>query len=272
MIEDIKTKAKRTINIINVQIDELKTIRRRIGAYTKDRLAKESLERWKFRTARLLFTNVNPDEAKKFKDKPLEISPLEVPGVKILQELSLYSAFLRALRNELRQHPEDLLSPPAADNASKVQSKVRTSVASRTVFIIYGHDKATRLNMESLLRDRWKLNPIVLSSEAGKGRTIIEKFEDEAQPACFAFALLTPDDLIQNNDTEYAQPRPNVIFELGWFYGRLGRNRVCILLKEGTIIHSDLDGISRIEFKKSISEKITEIENELQEARLLKKA
>jgi hypothetical protein len=46
----------------------------------------------------------------------------------------------------------------------------------------------------------------------------------------------------------YAQARPNVIFELGWFYGSLGHSRVCILFKNGTQIHSDLGGISRVQF------------------------
>jgi hypothetical protein len=43
----------------------------------------------------------------------------------------------------------------------------------------------------------------------------------------------------------------------------LGRERVCILFKHGTRIHSDLDGISRIEFDSSVDEKIDEIEREL---------
>jgi predicted nucleotide-binding protein len=51
--------------------------------------------------------------------------------------------------------------------------------------------------------------------EPGKGRTLIEKFEEEARDAVFAFALLTPDDVIKTEKVEYIQPRPNVIFELG---------------------------------------------------------
>ena len=103
----------------------------------------------------------------------------------------------------------------------------------------------------------------MLAGEAGRGRSIIEKFEDEAQRAAFAFVLLTPDDIIRKNEDEYSQARPNVIFELGWFYGRLGRDRVCILFKKGTKIHSDLDGVSRIEFDSSIADKVAEIEREL---------
>lgn len=54
-----------------------------------------------------------------------------------------------------------------------------------------------------------------------------------------------------------------MIFELGWFYGRLGRGRVCILSKKGTRIHSDLAGISYIEFDNLVDEKIQEIDREL---------
>lgn len=61
-----------------------------------------------------------------------------------------------------------------------------------------------------------------------------------------------------------------MIFELGWFYGRLGRDRVCILFKEGTKVPSDLDGISRIQFSESVEEKIVEIERELISSGVLK--
>lgn len=69
----------------------------------------------------------------------------------------------------------------------------------------------------------------------------------------------------------YSQARPNVIFELGWFYGRLGRSRVCILFQEGSKLHSDLDGVLRIQFRESVEEKLGEIEKELKAAGLLKK-
>ena len=85
----------------------------------------------------------------------------------------------------------------------------------------------------------------------------------------YAFAIFTPDDFIEIGDNEYFQARPNVIFELGWFYGHHGRKQVCILCKEGTKIPSDLKGIKRIVFKNSIEEKIVDIERELQGAYLL---
>ena len=139
------------------------------------------------------------------------------------------------------------------------------------IFIIHGHDERNLLILEKLLKERWKLTPIILRQLPGKGRTMIEKFEEEAKDIRYAFAIYTPDDFIDVKDSEYCQARPNTIFELGWFYGNKGRHRVCILCKKGTKIHSDLDGINRIDFVNSVEEKIIDIENELQEANIIPK-
>jgi hypothetical protein len=133
----------------------------------------------------------------------------------------------------------------------------------KAVFIVHGHDKDNLRRLRTFLRKRYDLDPVVLNTRPGKGRTIIEKFEAEAKTAAFAFVIFTPDDLVRKRKLRYSQARPNVIFELGWFYGKLGRDKVCILFKKGAQIHSDLNGISRIEFLRSVTEKTKEIENEL---------
>lgn len=139
----------------------------------------------------------------------------------------------------------------------------------RSVFIVHGHDEVNLLRLERLMEKRWKLSPIILMNSASTGNTVIEKFEHAARTCTYAFVLLTPDDLVATKTGSISQARPNVIFELGWFYGRLGRNRVCILYKSGTSIHSDLAGIVRIEFAANVDEKISEIEAELRAAGLL---
>lgn len=142
-------------------------------------------------------------------------------------------------------------------------------VEPRAVFIVHGHDDANLLRLENLLNDRWSLQSIVLRDEPGKGRTLIEKFEQEALSAGYAIILLTPDDLVLTSAKDYTQARPNVVFELGWFYSRIGREKVCILCKKGTSIHSDLAGINRIEFNDSIEEAFLSIETELKGAGLV---
>ena len=162
-------------------------------------------------------------------------------------------------------------NPPSSATRQLAGSADRAndSLPSYEVFIVHGHDELNTLKLKDLLRERWDIETIILSSKPGRGRTLIEKFEQEAPKAGFAIVLFTPDDFVQVSDTNYFQARPNVIFEIGWFYGRLGRDKVCILFKKGTSIPSDLDGINRIEFGDSVHEKALEIESELKAAGLL---
>jgi predicted nucleotide-binding protein len=108
-----------------------------------------------------------------------------------------------------------------------------------------------------------------MKSTPGMGRALLDKFEYSASICALAFAIITPDDEIRNHGTPYHQARPNVIFEAGWFVGRLGIPRVCLLLKEGTTVQSDIDGISRIHFRDNIEDKVLDIERELKAVGLL---
>lgn len=136
---------------------------------------------------------------------------------------------------------------------------------SKKVFIIHGHNEAKRRELETMLKSRFGLEPIVLSEQPDQGLTIIEKFEKYAAQCSYAFALFTPDDIISDGNAEYFQARPNVIFELGWFYANLGRSRVCILdqASEKSRIFSDLQGVMRVQFTNDVSEKYLDIEREL---------
>lgn len=232
----------------------------------------ERLKRWKERAVRRIFEGVSEAEGKKLAAKRKMSFRMGDPIGNLVDEAQMYEGFLIALSQELEEHPEDILDRPTPTESDAPEALAVPQPKGRAVFVVHGHDELNLYRLKDLLRERYSLEPIVLAGEAGKGRSIIEKFEDEAQRAAFAFVLLTPDDLIRKNDTEYSQARPNVIFELGWFYGRLGRDRVCILFKKGTSIHSDLDGISRIEFNESVAEKVHEIETELVASRLLKKS
>lgn len=84
--------------------------------------------------------------------------------------------------------------------------------------------------------------PVILSEIAGQGRIVIESFEEESENASLVFILLTPDDF--TNDS-HARVRQNVIFELSYFIGKLGRKsgRIIALLKGKVDIPSDLNDI-----------------------------
>jgi len=124
---------------------------------------------------------------------------------------------------------------------------------SNKVFIVHGHDTAILLELKEILRN-YGVEPIILNEMPDEGRTIIDNIEHYARSSCFAFVIITPDDLVENKGETYYQGRPNVFFELGWFCGRYGRSRVKILKKEGVKIPSDLGGITTLDFREKVEE------------------
>lgn len=249
---------------------ELRALYERAEADEDFHAAGERLQRWKQRAVSFLADNVSAEESAKLKqtEKRSWIAGAHLHN--LADEIRMYDGFLQALDEETESHPEDVLEVRTPGTADVPRVDVPAAGASNKIFIIHGRDELNLLRLKELLRDRWHLDPIVLVAQAGKGRTIIEKFEQEAQQAVFALALFTPDDVVTLADADYAQARPNAIFELGWFFGRLRRERVCMLIKKGTRIHSDLDGISRIDFEDSVLERVGEIERELVAAQVLR--
>ncbi len=98
---------------------------------------------------------------------------------------------------------------------------------------------------------------------------MLEKFESFSRDCGYAFAIITSDDQVKKDNEKYFQARPNVSFELKWFYGRYGRSRVCLLKQEGTQIPSDLQGIISLEFDKKIKDVFLDMRTELRAAGLV---
>ena len=138
------------------------------------------------------------------------------------------------------------------------------------VFVIHGHDEAKWRELVDLLKNRLRLDVVVMQDAPGMSRTFIEKFEQEANKCNAAIAVLTPDDFVKSEDGEYGQPRPNVVFELGWFVGKCGRDRTLMVAKEGTRVPTDWLGIEQLRFTKDVEERYGKLENEINEWRTAK--
>jgi predicted nucleotide-binding protein len=114
------------------------------------------------------------------------------------------------------------------------------------VFIVHGHDDAARESVARLV-ERAGLEAVILREQPNQGRTIIEKFEKHSETAGFAIVLLTPDDVGGPGGTAIEQLRPrarqNVVAELFFFIGKLGRNKVCALVKGNIELPSDFTGV-----------------------------
>lgn len=146
---------------------------------------------------------------------------------------------LEGLISRLEEKRDDLEpEPPAAI------PPIAPIPGTRRVFVVHGRDESAK---EAVARFLTQLNlePIILHEQPSQGRTVIEKFEGSAD-VDFAVVLLTPDDtgqLADGSDKPKPRARQNVIFELGYFVGRLGRSRVCALHKGGVEILSDYEGV-----------------------------
>lgn len=122
-------------------------------------------------------------------------------------------------------------------------------VSGHKVFLVHGHDDLA-LHESARFLEKLQQDVVVLREQPNQGRTIVEKFEDYADVG-FAVVLLTPDDTggpkAVPAERLLPRARQNVVFELGYFIGRLGRNRVCALYRPGVEIPSDYAGVLYIE-------------------------
>jgi len=137
----------------------------------------------------------------------------------------------------------------------------RPSAKTKKVFVVHGHDEIAKTNLEVFLHEIG-LEPVVLHRQADEGQTVIEKFEKHSDVG-YAFILLTPDEVAyiksddSKNDDERKKEfraRANVIFEFGYFVGKLGRSRVCCLYTGDVSLPSDVSGMIYKKFTSNIEE------------------
>jgi predicted nucleotide-binding protein len=137
-------------------------------------------------------------------------------------------------------------------------------------FIVHGHDHKSLYELKDYLQNTLGLDqPVVLQQMPGGGRTLIEKFETEAEAIELVFVLLTPDDEIadpSDTNTKKRRARQNVILEMGFFLGKLGREsgKILLLHKGPVDIPSDIAGIEYIDITNGIESAGEKIRRELQ--------
>lgn len=113
------------------------------------------------------------------------------------------------------------------------------------VFISHGHNEVLKLKLKNFIIERVGLQPIVLAEQPDLGLTVIEKLEKYGKDCCFALILLTGDDRTIGGGI---RARQNVIHELGFFHGHIGRNKVLLLKQTGVELFSNISGLIYKEF------------------------
>lgn len=135
------------------------------------------------------------------------------------------------------QHEDMLLA-----NISQRTLMTRTKEYKK-VFIVHGHDNALKQEVARMV-EKQGLETIILSEQANRGKTIIEKFEEHSDVGA-AICLFTGDDYGKAKDatSENLRARQNVVFEAGYFMGKLGRGNVILIASPDIEIPSDLQGV-----------------------------
>ena len=146
----------------------------------------------------------------------------------------------------LLQKVKLLLSPPKTDQ------RLNSQVRSNKIFVVHGQDNEMKTDVTQTLQ-KLDLEPIIIHEKPNSPQTLIEKISDYAHVS-FAVVLVSPDDLAYPketpDETKY-RANQNVIFELGYFLGRLGKQNVIAIYrkKKDFEIPNNYNGVLWIEYK-----------------------
>lgn len=115
-------------------------------------------------------------------------------------------------------------------------NKVNKFVEKKKIFIVHGHDGETKEKVARFI-EKIGFEAIILHEQTSSSLTIIEKLEKYTDVG-YAIVLYTPCDKGGKNvDRAELKPRArqNVVFEHGYLLGKLGRDKVCALVKDENI-------------------------------------
>jgi len=238
-----KEKATEKLGVLIERIDELKTIKRGSAQFKKwvrdtqvaleHIFGKESRHITDFNKIRYslgAFSTSTPDH---------EFQQRYVDGLENAKHV------LVSMVEEIQEYWEEKSGKEvtAEDNRLGTASH---QLHSSKIFIVHGHDGGTKETVARFI-SQLGLEPIISHEQPSQGRTIIEKFEDHSDVG-YAIALITPDDIGSSikepgNTKQRPRARQNVIFEFGYFLGKLGRHKVAGLVKGDIEVPSDYSGV-----------------------------
>lgn len=166
-------------------------------------------------------------------------------------EIEDFSAILGpaayAMTGVLVEVTDSHITGPAGPTADDKTLSRATEHPGRSVFVVHGTQIAWREQTARFLERILDTEhpTVILHEQTNQGQTIIEKLETAAEDARYAVVLLTGDDEGRRQGDGSLEPRArqNVVLELGFFLGSLGRRNVCVLYETGVELPSDIHGL-----------------------------
>ena len=167
-------------------------------------------------------------------------------------------------RSYKREHPRSLLYDRAiiqkhenslditnnllreVENKIQIENKsnnIGNKMINNKIFIVHGRNNESKISVARFI-EQLGLEAIILHEQPNAGKTIIEKIEEYTDVG-FAIVLYTPCDFggLKGSKEQKPRARQNVVFEHGYLIAKLGRDRVCALLKEEVEFPSDISGV-----------------------------
>lgn len=166
-----------------------------------------------------------------------------MPGIIyfVLQcDIPNYKKYAVDLTKEFLAEAEKLIRK---DEAGMKNASEKSPALFTKVFIVHGHDNAVKQEVARFV-EKLGLKAIVLSEQASRGNTIIEKIEEYSDVG-FGIVIYTPCDFGRERTETELMPRArqNVVFEHGFLIGKIGRERVLALMKGKVERPNDISGI-----------------------------
>ena len=210
----------------------------------------EDYKRWRDRCKSIYQTSFTEAESSYFHEFESQI--WQIWGSDTVKE---YKENIKRLSNHMQGDIERVDLIECLVKSEEVVKSNTTQVDMKKVFIVHGHNDALKIEVARTI-EQMGLKAIILHEQEDFGKTIIEKFEDNALDIGFAVVLITGDDLaVSKKDLEKEQKekgftavyrsraRQNVVFEMGYFIGKLDRAHVFELMEEGVEAPGDLAGV-----------------------------
>ncbi|AFM14199.1 TIR domain-containing protein [Turneriella parva] len=107
------------------------------------------------------------------------------------------------------------------------------------VFVSHGRSPLWN-EVERFVRTQLEIDVVILKDQVNRGRTVIEKLEEETDECHYAIIVMTAEDE-QADGTIRA--RQNVVHEIGFFQGKFGRENVLVLRQDSVEEFSNIAGI-----------------------------
>jgi predicted nucleotide-binding protein len=242
------------------RIEKAETLRQRLGPSSDSLTGQEEYDKWNAYNWDMLlrmFTDETIARQYDWSSPPAPVLNLggetwlgtarrERADPTIAEKLDTKVAALLSIRERLEVYEE----PAPTTSSAPLTNRNESAPARQAAFIVHGHDGEAREATARVL-EALGVEPIILHERPNGGGTILEKFEKHSAAAPYAIVLLTGDDEGGKAGDLHPRARQNVILELGFFWGSLGRERLCVLYERGVELPSDLHGLVHVEIDKA---------------------